>query len=56
MPSILAATSGGLFSFDDAGNAGPVRHEGRMVSAVVRDDDALWGVVDWGEIGRADGR
>jgi hypothetical protein len=54
MPSILAATSGGLFSLDDAGNAGPVRHEGRTVSAVVRDDDALWGVVDGGEIWRAE--
>jgi hypothetical protein len=54
MPSILAATSGGLFSFDDAGNAGPVHHEGRTVSAVVRDGDALWAVVDGNEIWRAE--
>jgi hypothetical protein len=53
-PGILVATSAGLFSFDGSGNAGPVHLEGRAVSAVVRDGDALWGIVDGSEIWRAE--
>ena len=53
VPRILAATSTGLREFDTDGHAGPTHLEGRSVTAVAPDRDALWAVVDRSEVWRA---
>jgi hypothetical protein len=56
MPTILAATSEGLLSFDERGSPGATAHAGRDVTAVAPDRDALWAIVDSTEIWHAPGR
>jgi len=55
MVRILVGTRGGLRSFDERGNEGPVQLEGRSIGAVVRDDTELWAIVDGTEIWHAPG-
>ena len=56
MPSIHAATSTGLLSFDERGTVVARAHEGRDVSAVAPDGDALWAIVDGTEVWHAPDR
>jgi hypothetical protein len=50
---ILAATRNGLHGFDERGNAGPVEHPGRSVTAVMRDGPQLWALLDGSEVWHA---
>jgi hypothetical protein len=56
MPSVLVATAEGLLSFDDRGAVGAPRFEGRSVTAVAPEREALWAIVDGTEIWHAPGR
>ena len=50
---ILAATRDGLHGFDERGNARPVEHTGRSVTAVMRDGPQLWALLDGTEVWHA---
>jgi hypothetical protein len=52
MVRILVGTRDGLHTFDERGHGGPVEL-GRDVTAVVRDDNELWAIVDRAEIWHA---
>jgi hypothetical protein len=55
MPRILVATRDGLRALDTRGHGGAAQHEGRSVTAIVRDGPELWAIVDRAEIWHAPG-
>jgi hypothetical protein len=50
MPSVLVGNRDGLFGFDEQGRATGVSHEGRAVTAVAPERDALWAILDESEV------
>jgi hypothetical protein len=50
MPSVLVGNRDGLFWFDQGGRRGDVAHEGRRVTAIAPEREALWAIVDETEI------
>jgi hypothetical protein len=50
MPTMLVATSRGLLTYDEGGKPGSVGHDGRAVTAVCRDRDDVWSILDAAEI------
>jgi hypothetical protein len=50
MPSVLVGNRDGLLWFDAGGRPGDVAHQGRPVTAVAPDGDALWAIVDDSEV------
>lgn len=55
MLRIHVATRDGLHTFDERGGDTAVQHEGRSVTAVVRDGPQLWAIVDRSEVWYAPG-
>jgi hypothetical protein len=50
---ILVATRDGLHAFDERGGETALQLEGRSVTAIVRDDQQLWAIVDRAEVWHA---
>src|SRR5690349_18249885 len=50
MPSVLVGNRNGLLRFDAGGRPGDVAHEGRRVTAVAAERDALWAILDESEV------
>jgi hypothetical protein len=56
MPSVLVGNRDGLLRFDERGTTGDVAHQGRTVTAIAPDRDALWTIVDESEVWHAPDR
>jgi hypothetical protein len=56
MPVVLVGTRDGLAWFDERGRPGGVAHEGRTVTAVAPERDALWAILDESEVWRSTDR
>src|SRR5947207_2208276 len=50
MPSVLVGNRDGLFWFDQGGRRVDVAHEGRRVTAIAPEREALWAIVDETEV------
>jgi hypothetical protein len=55
VPTVLVATSDGLFRFADDGSAGDAEQPGRAVTALGRADDDVLAIVDAAELWRVNG-
>lgn len=55
MPTVLVATSDGLFRFADDGSTGDAEQPGRAVTALGRADDDVLAIVDAAELWRVNG-
>ena len=53
MTRIFIATREGLHIIDGSGNAEAVQHDGRSITAIMRDGPELWAIIDGREIWRA---
>lgn len=53
MTRIFIATREGLHIVDGSGNAEAVQHDGRSITAIMRDGPELWAIIDGREVWRA---